>query len=262
MIDLGAVLRQVGEQIGLPEGALDAIPDEAGVFEVVDSDSLEAAQNAVRVIKVLSNVFFVLVLSLYGAAVYLARNWRRAAVRNVGLATALGGFVVLVALGLGINALAGSPDTEEARAAADSILVIGTALLRQIAWSEILIGLLIALGASVVGPARYATQVRHYTAKGFRRSAVATWIGFAVLVLAVLAWSPYSAAGNWLTALIVVILVVVGIEAIRRTSLAEEPHNWNRRPPDAPPRSPTGRSCRAAVLSRRVRAVGSSSMVC
>jgi flagellar biosynthesis/type III secretory pathway M-ring protein FliF/YscJ len=43
----------------------------------------------------------------------------------------------------------------------------------------------------------------------------------AVLVLVALAWSPFSAGGNWLTALIVVLLVVVGIEAIRRTSLAE-----------------------------------------
>jgi uncharacterized membrane protein SirB2 len=51
---------------------------------------------------------------------------------------------------------------------------------------------------------------------------VATWIGFAVLVVVVLSWSPFSAGGNWLTVLIVLILIVVGIEAIRRTSLAEE----------------------------------------
>jgi flagellar biosynthesis/type III secretory pathway M-ring protein FliF/YscJ len=51
---------------------------------------------------------------------------------------------------------------------------------------------------------------------------VATWIGFAALVLVVLAWSPFSAGGNWVTVLLVLALVVVGIEAIRRTSLAEE----------------------------------------
>ena len=42
-----------------------------------------------------------------------------------------------------------------------------------------------------------------------------------MLVLVVLAWSPFTSA-NWLTGLIVVLLVVVGVEAIRRTSLAEE----------------------------------------
>ena len=220
VIDLGALLRQVGEQIGLPETALDAIPEEAGVFEVVDSDGLETAQTAVKAIKFLSVVFFLLVIILYGAAVYLARNWRREAVRNIGFATALGGFVVLIAVRLGIGFVAGTPDTPGGRSAVDSVLVIGTALLRQVAWSEIIIGLLIALGASLVGPARYAKRARHYTAQGFQRSAVATWIGFAVLVLAALAWSPF-AAGNWLTVLIVVMLVVVGIEAIRRTSLAE-----------------------------------------
>ena len=221
VIDLGGVLVQLGEQVGLPQGVLDAIPDDAGLFEVVDSDQLETAQLAVKMIKTMSILFFVLVVALYAGAIYLAHNWRRAAVRNVGLATALGGFVVLAALRLGINFLAGSPDTEGGRAAADSILTIGTALLRQTAWSEILIGLLIALGASLLGPARYARQARHFTAQGFRRAAVATWIGFVVLVLVVLAWSPFTSA-NWLTGLIVVLLVVVGVEAIRRTSLAEE----------------------------------------
>jgi len=222
VIDLGGVVRQVGEQIGLPDGVLDAIPDDAGVFEVVDSDRLESAQSSVKIIKILSIVFFLLVIALYCGAIYLAHNWRRAAVRNVGAATALGGFIVLVALRFGIGFVAGRPDTEGSRAAANSILEIGTELLRRSAWSEILIGLLIVLGASLIGPARYAERARHYTAQGFRRSAVATWIGFAVLVLVVLTWSPFSAGGNWVTVLIVLALIVVGIEAIRRTSLAEE----------------------------------------
>ncbi len=222
VIDLGGMLRQLGEQIGLPQGVLDAIPDDAGVFEVVDSDRLERAQLAVRVVKILSAVFFALVVALYLGAIYLAGNWRREAVRDVGLATALGGFVVLVALALGINLFAGTPDTEGGRAAADSILAIGTALLSQLAWSEILIGLLIALGASLVGPARYAEWVRHYAAQGFQRAPVLTWIGLAVLILAVLVWSPFT-VGSWVSGLIIVGLVIVGIEAIRRTSLAEQP---------------------------------------
>jgi len=128
----------------------------------------------------------------------------------------------LIALRLGIGVIASAPDTPGSRAATDSILAIGTSLLRRSAWSEILIGLLIVLGASLIGPARYAQRSRHYTAKGFRRSAAATWIGFAALILVVLAWSPFSAGGNWVTVLIVLILIVVGIEALRRTSLAEQ----------------------------------------
>jgi hypothetical protein len=222
VIDLGAVVVQLGEQIGLPEGVLDAIPEDAGVFEVVDSDRLESAQTSVKIIKILSIVFFLLVIVLYGAGIYLAHNWRRAAVRNVGAATALGGFIVLVVLRIGVGVISGLPDTKGSRAATESILEIGTSLLRRSAWSEILIGLLIALGASLLGPARYAKRARHFIAQGFRRSAVATWIGFAALVLVVLAWSPFSAGGNWLTVLIVLILIVLGIEALRRTSLAEE----------------------------------------
>jgi hypothetical protein len=222
VIDLGAVVVQVGEQIGLPEDVLDAIPEDAGQFEVVDSSRLEDAQTSVKVIKILSVVFFVVVIIFYVAAMYLAHNWRREAVRNVGLATALGGLVVLIALRLGIGVIADSPDTPGTRAAAKSILSIGTVLLRQMGWSEVLIGLLVALGASLLGPARYAKRVRHFSAKAFQRSPVAAWIGLATLVLVLLAWSPFSAGGNWLTVLIVLVLVVVGIEALRRTSLAEE----------------------------------------
>ena len=222
VIDLGAILRQVGEQIGLPDAALDAIPPDAGQFEVINSDNLEAAQTAVKAVKVLSFVTYLLVVILFGAAIYLARDWRRATVRNVGFAIAVGGFIVFVTLGLGRRAIAGQPDTPGGRAAADSILEVGTVLLRQMAVSEILIGLLVALGASLIGPARYAKWVRGYSAKGFRRAAVATWVGFAVVILAVIAWTPIIATSSWLTVLIVLILVVVGIEAIRRTSLAEE----------------------------------------
>ena len=222
VIDLRAVVVQVGEQIGLPEAVLDAIPEDAGQFEVVASDRLEAAQTIVKIIKILSIVFFLLVIIAYGAAIYFARNWRRTAVRNVGFATALGGLIVLIALRLGIGVIADSADTPGARAATKSILAIGTVLLRRSAWSEILIGLLIALGASLIGPARYAKRARYYTAQGFRRSAVATWIGFAALVLVVLAWSPFSTGDNWVPVLIVLVLIVVGIEVIRRTSLAED----------------------------------------
>ena len=221
VIDLGGVLRQVGEQIGLPDGVLDAIPDDAGLFEVVDSDRLESAQSSIKIIKILSVVFFLVVIALFCGAIYLADNWRRAAVRNVGAATALGGFIVLVALRLGIGFVAGKPDTEGSRAAAKSILTIGTELLRQSAWSEILIGLLIVLGASLIGPARYAKRARHYIAQGFQHSTVGTWIGLAVLALAVLTWSPFSAGGNWLTVLIVLGIIIIGIEALRRTSLTE-----------------------------------------
>jgi hypothetical protein len=42
------------------------------------------------------------------------------------------------------------------------------------------------------------------------------------LALVVLAWSPFSAGGNWLTVLIVLVLVAIGIEALRRTSLADD----------------------------------------
>ncbi len=76
--------------------------------------------------------------------------------------------------------------------------------------------------ASLVGPTRYATSIWRHVATGFRHHQVATWIGLVVLVLAALVWSPFSASGNWITVLIVVAVVAVGVEALRRASLAED----------------------------------------
>jgi hypothetical protein len=221
-LDLGALVEKVGQELGVSSDILDKIPDDAGLVTIVQSDKLEAAQTAVRIIELLSVLLFFLVVGLYGAAVYLARNWRREAVRNIGVAIALAGFVILVIVQFATGWIVDSAGTSSGQTVSGAVLPIATYLLTRMAWGMVFGGGLIALFAVAVGPARWAQPVQRVTAAGFRRQAAAMWIGVAMLILLVLAWGPVSVPDNWWSMLLIAFLVIAGVEALRRTSLARD----------------------------------------
>ena len=102
-LELGTLVRSVGESLGLPQGALDRIPPDAGQVVIFESDELAAVQTTVQLLDFLSWFLFVLVVGLFVLAVYLARGWRVTALRNVGLALVIGGVVLLVLRALGVR---------------------------------------------------------------------------------------------------------------------------------------------------------------
>jgi hypothetical protein len=221
-LDLGALVEKVGHELGVSSDTLDKIPDDAGLVKIVQSDKLETAQTAVRIIELLSVLLFVVVVGMYGAAIYLARNWRREAVRNIGTAIALAGFVMLVIVQFATGWIVDSASTSSGQTVSGAALPIATYLLTRMAWGMVFGGGLITLFAVAVGPARWAQPVQRVTATGFRRQAAAMWIGIAMLILLVLAWGPVSAPDNWWSMLLIAFLVIAGVEALRRTSLARE----------------------------------------
>ena len=103
-LDLGELVKQVGKEFGLSLDVLDKLPEDVGMVTIVESDELGAAQDAVRRIETLSVVLFVVVVTLYAAAVYLAEQQRREAIREVGLALVIGSVLMLVGLRLAVGA--------------------------------------------------------------------------------------------------------------------------------------------------------------
>ena len=95
-VDLSELVTELGTELGLPDAALARIPPDAGVITVMRSDQLAAAQAGVRAVRILSAALLVLVLAMYGLAIYLARGARRQTIRNIGFAFVLVGLVVLV----------------------------------------------------------------------------------------------------------------------------------------------------------------------
>lgn len=222
-LDLRALVVQLGEQLGLPDAVLDRIPDEAGQIVLLESDGLAAAQDAVAVIEVLSWLLLLVVVGLYALTVWLAVGARRRMLRNVGWAVLLASVLLLVVRRLVVDAAVSQVGVPDYRPAARAALVIGTALLSQIAWAGVAYGVVIAAYAILVGPTRPAVAVRRTLAPLLNATPAFVWGGAAALYLLLVVWAPTPAFRNWWTVLLLAVLAGAGIEALRRQSRREFP---------------------------------------
>ena len=67
---------QVAQQFGLSGDRLKQLPPDAGQIVIMKSNQLDAARRSVKVLRVLSYFLLFLVLALFPAAVFLARDRR------------------------------------------------------------------------------------------------------------------------------------------------------------------------------------------
>jgi hypothetical protein len=223
-LDLGELLRVVGRDLGLSATVLDRLPADAGMVTIFESDQLDKVQTAVAVLDFLSWFLTVVVAALYAAAVYLARGRRLIVLRNVGLSLMAGGVFVLavraIAIRLVLDAIVANPGN---RPLANVTTYVATGLMRQMAWSGIVYGVLIAGFASLLGARRWATASRRVLApllNGSPGAVAGGTVGFVVLLLW---WSPGRAFQEWTMGLLVITLVVVAVVALRRATLREYP---------------------------------------
>jgi hypothetical protein len=171
---------------------------------------------------------------MYVGAVFAAdKANRRVALRNVGWAIVISGIVMLLlrhaGIGLAVDYLAEVP---EAEGAVNAAAVIGTVILKQLAWSAIAIGVLIAAYAILSGPTKAATATRRALAPLFA-NAVAAWVVSLLLLWIMLALSPGFTIKRWGPALVFIALFVAGVEVLRRRITQEFPgaslgEQWDR----------------------------------
>ncbi|NQY55679.1 MAG: hypothetical protein HRT86_04195 [Ilumatobacteraceae bacterium] len=219
VLDLGEFVRMLGIDLGLEERLGDRLPDDAGQLVLFESDIIDQIQSAVRIIELTSVILFVVVVGLYVGAVYLARDWRRQALRGVGVCIVVGGLAVLLlrnaAVSYATNQVADQPSVRDAVRA---VGVIATDLLDEIAWTAIVVGLVIALYAVLIGPSRAATTIRRWL-RPVAAQPLAFWaIGVALLLLYM--FGAPVAPRQWLSTLVVAVLWVAGIEMLRRAALS------------------------------------------
>jgi hypothetical protein len=149
-LELGEALERIGERLGLPDEALSRIPPEFGRITVADSDDLAAAQRAVRVADLLSWAVLLVVIALYAAAVALAAGRRMNVVSKIGIALVIGSAFLLVTRLLGVRvAISSIVRRTENESVATAVGMVATELLRNIAWTGIAAGLVIAGAAAV-----------------------------------------------------------------------------------------------------------------
>ena len=222
-LDLKSLLGQTQSTLGVGGRVQQRVPDDASQIVLLRSSQLELAQDAVWLLKTLAIVLIVLALALYALAIYLARDWRREALRACGFGLLFAGAAALVARGLAGGAVVSAlATTESVEPAVQATWDIGTGLLVQAASAAIAYGVVVVLAAWLAGPTGWAVATRRQLAPYLREPRWA-WGAFGVIVLALIAWAPTPAFRQVLPALVLIGLLALGVEMLRRQTAREFP---------------------------------------
>jgi hypothetical protein len=221
-LDLHELLTEIGGQLGVGENVVSKLPADAGNLTILRSDQISTAQKVAKLIRTLPIVLTLLVLILYGLAIWLAGPRRREALRSVGLGLIVAGALVLFFRSLAGHALVSSLVKIEAnKPAVDAVWSIGTSLLATVATSALAFGVLVFIAAWLAGPNKWATRARHEVAPYVKDQPAAAAIVAFLVWLALIAWVPIAAFRKPLGVLLFAILFAVGAELLRRRTLRE-----------------------------------------
>jgi hypothetical protein len=228
VLDLQGLLTQLADRLGFGGRQAAALPAGAAQIEILRSDQLATAQDVAKATRHLPLLFVGLSLALFFVALFVAPMHRRTTVRSFGIGLIAAGLGALAAGALGGDAIVSSlATTASTEPVVQHVWDIVTPLLNEAAGATIGYGLVMVVGAWLAGPTRPAVAVRGALAPYLRKPVIA-WSGFAVLIVAVLWWGPTPALRNVLTALLLVALLALGFEGLRRRTAREFPDaDWD-----------------------------------
>jgi hypothetical protein len=222
-LNLKAMLDDIAARTGVGGRVAAKIPPSAAQIRILRSSQLETAQNIGSALKPLAAVLVVLMLACFGGAIALGAGRRRQALRSTGFALVFAGVAALVTQKILGNMVVDSlASTASLEPAVTDVWRIGTSLLVDAAQATIAYGLIVIVGAWLAGPMRLAVGLREAMAPYLRdpRIAYGTVAG---IVLLVLLWGPTEATRRPIPALILIALLALGVEALRRQVAREYP---------------------------------------
>ena len=222
-LNLQNLVTLLTDRVGIGSRLQKALPASAAQVTILRSDQLHLAQDGLKVTRGLP--FFLVILSflLFAGAVFLAPDWRRKALRAYGVGFVAAGAGSLLACSIAgdqiVSALGTTASVQPAIAAAWDI---ATPLLKEAAKAAILYGVVMILGAWLAGPTRWAVAARRAMAPYVRKPAIAYAV-LAVVVVLLLWWGPTPATRNPSLALVLIALMAIGTEMLRRLIVREYP---------------------------------------
>jgi hypothetical protein len=222
-LDLHQMIVDLGTQLGLSQSVLDKVPASAGTVTLMKSDQLSAAQAGIQAVHILSVWLLVVVLAMYGFAIWLARGARRTTLRNAGIGLALVGLLVLVIRHLLGNYIVSSLAQPGYQPATHRLYLIGTSILGQIGGAVLLYGIVAVLGAVFAGPSAPAVWLRERLAPVLNERQEYVWGGVAFIYLLLILWGGTHALRTWWGILLLGGLIALGVYALRRQTLTEFP---------------------------------------
>jgi hypothetical protein len=224
VLDVRVILVEIIGRLGLPSSLADKIPPDAGAIKVMSADQVETAKTGVTTLRSLAVVLPVLALLSLGLAVYLARGRRRKTLLSAGIALILAGIAVLVLRSiLGEEVTSALATTDTVQPAADQAWSISTRMLRDVAQATIIGGIPIVAAAVLAGPTRPATWLRRMMAPWLRDRPGIVYGVVGTLVALVVLWGPIPATQRLVPVLIMIGLVILGVEVLRRQTAREFP---------------------------------------
>ena len=226
-LNLTPILGNISQTLSARTNGAIALPPDAGKVTLLKSDQLSQAQDGVKILRLLSIPLALAALAVLAIAVVLSRE-RRHTLRAIAWGVlAAGLLLVLIRRVVGdavINSLTTVPNVRDA---GHAIWWVATDRLGDANITVITVGIVLLVGTWFAGPGSRATAVRRALTPYLRDPAVA-YGAYAALVLLLLVWAPVPAARDWVTALILIVLGAIGIEALRRLSVAEFPDRTER----------------------------------
>jgi hypothetical protein len=223
VLDTRVLIQQLANDVGI--GAqVPNLPPKVGQLVIMKSDQLATAQDVATGVRGLSIVLTVVSLGLFALAVWLAEGRRRLTLRTVGWCfVGLGITTLLIRRIVNHQVVDGLVSAESVKPAAHEAFLIGSSLLYSIAVAMVVYGLVIVAAAWIAGPSSWGVAVRRWLAPTLihRPGVIYGTAGFVYLL--VLAWGPTPAFRNLLPIVLIGILLVVGIETLRRQAAREFP---------------------------------------
>lgn len=219
VLDLRPIMVAIGGESGLVARIAERLPPDSGRVEIITSDQLEAAQTVTRILRFLADWLWIIALLLLAAAVWVARGRRRIELRAVGIALVAIGVLELLVRRLAGAYLVDELTTDATRPAGEDAWDIMTQALADRAWILIVLGLLLLVGVWLVGPSRLAGRARGLVAPVAEKP-VWAYGAVAGLVVVLAALVPLFQRG-WFSFLLFIVLLVIGVEVLRRMVLAE-----------------------------------------
>ena len=229
-LDLGDIVREAADRIGVSDAVEERIDDDAGRIELLQSDDLDTAQDAFQLLNALAWLLPLLTIGAFALALWLAGVRRRPTVRAIGVAILVSGLVGLVAVRVSGWYLVGelTADSESQEAGGKSWAIL-TELLRGSFRLQIVLGLLFLLAAWVAGAGPRAVGIRRGLAPYLRQRRYAYGV-LGVVALVVLLTGQVGDFARLVGEFVVIGLLAGWIEWLRRQTLREFPDAAARPP--------------------------------
>jgi hypothetical protein len=223
VLDLRPLVIQLGDRVAIVGKLAERIPPGKTQIVLMKSNQLRTAQRATHGLEIAGRFLWILTLALGVVAVWLARGRRRKTLRSLAIGLIVAGLLVLVVRRIAGHYVVGSlvPPGPTREAVSDTWTIL-TTLLVDGGRTLVILGILALLGLWYAGETRSAGGARRELAPLFARWQIAygAAVGFVLLMVW---WGPTVQFRRPQYVLVFAILVLLGVWALRRLTVAEHP---------------------------------------